>query len=340
MYGLNIDESWVKGSLHCHSTFSDGFLSLTEVADYYLSKGYGLLAITDHGKITTDYTGDREGIFLAGIEISKGESRLKEPYHIIGLGVDDPCLNDLSSPSEVISEINNERGLAIIAHPYWSSLVYEDLICLKGYVGIEVYNTGCDVEVAKGYATTHWDSILSSGVECLGFAVDDAHRYFVPPIDADGGWVWLKNVDDPESAMKLLRTGQFYSSTGPVLKTLEISDRTVSLRSTPVTRVNVVSHNGRGLCTDMNNLRWLLKAWKKPAERHRIARMYESVETNMACGVTTAFLNGKTWNAKITFSQKGIEQLQIEATTFSRYIRVEVLDQYGHIAWSNPMFLK
>jgi len=340
MYRLNIDETWVKGSLHCHSTLSDGFLSQTEVADYYLSKGYGLLAITDHGKIATDYINDQEGIFLTGLEISKGKGRLKEPYHIIGLGVDDPGLNDFSSPSEVIDEINSVGGLAIIAHPYWSSLVHEDLVGLKGYVGIEVYNTGCDVEVAKGYATTHWDSILSSGVECLGFAVDDAHRYFVPPIDADGGWIWLKNADDPETAMKLLRTGQFYSSTGPVLKTLEMSDRIVSLRSTPVTRVNIVSHNGRGLCIDMNNLRWLLNAWKKPVERLRMARMYESVETNLESGVTTAFLNGKEWKAKITFSQKGIEQLKIEDDTFSRYVRIEALDQHGHTAWSNPMFLK
>jgi hypothetical protein len=339
MYSLNIDESWVKGSLHCHSTFSDGFLSLAEVVDYYLSRGYGLLAITDHGKIATDYTRAQEGIFLTGIEISKGEGKLKEPYHIVGLGVDDPGLNDLSSPSEVIDEISNERGLAVIAHPYWSSLVYEDLIGPKGYAGIEVYNTGCDVEVAKGYATTHWDSILSSGVECLGFAVDDAHRYFVPPIDADGGWIWLKNVDDSESAIRLLRRGQFYSSTGPVLRTLEMSDRTVTLRSTPVNRVNVVSHNGRGLCIDINNLRRLLKTWKKPVERRRMARMYESVETNIVGGVTTAFLNGRAWNAKITFGQKGIEQLEVVTNTFSRYIRVEVLDQYGHIAWSNPILL-
>ena len=215
MYRLDVNENWVKSSLHCHSTSSDGHLSPKEVVDYYASRGYGLLALTDHGKITTNCINSKEGTFLTGIEISKGEGKLKEPYHIVGLGVNDPGLNGLSSPSEVIDEINSAGGLAIIAHPSWSSLVHEDLMALKGYVGIEVYNTGCDVEVAKGYATTYWDHLLSSGVECWGFAVDDAHRYYVPPIDADGGWVWLENAGDPETAMKSLKTGQFYSSTGP-----------------------------------------------------------------------------------------------------------------------------
>ena len=340
MYRLNIDETWVKGSLHCHSTSSDGFLSPREVSNYYLSKGYGLLAITDHGKITTDYINDQEGIFLTGIEISKGESKLKEPYHIVGLGVYDPGLKGLSSPSEVIDEINSAGGLAIIAHPSWSSLVNEDLVDLKGYVGIEVYNTGCDVEVAKGYATTHWDSILSSGVGCLGFAVDDAHRYYVPPIDADGGWIWIKKADNPKTAIKLIKTGQFYSSTGPEFKALEMSSHLVRLRSTPVIRVNMVSHNGRGLCIDMNNLQWLLKAWKRPVERHKMARMYESVEANMEGGVATAFLDSKAWRAEITFNPKGIEQLEIKASNFSKYVRIEALDQHGHTAWSNPVFLK
>ena len=339
MYRLDVNENWVKGSLHCHSTSSDGFLSPKEVADYYVSRGYGLVAVTDHGKITTDCINSKEGTFLTGIEISKGEGKLKEPYHIVGLGVEDPRLNNLSSPSEIIDEINSAGGLAIIAHPSWSSLVHEDLTALKGYVGIEVYNTGCDVEVAKGYATTHWDHLLSSGVECWGFAVDDAHRYFVPPIDADMGWICLQNTSNPERAIELLRMGQFYSSTGPAIKALEMSNSLVRLKSTPVTRVNVVSHNGRGTCIDMDNLRWLLKAWKKPVERQRMTRMYSSVEANIEDKITTAFLDSKAWKAKIVFNSKGIEQLEIESRVFSKYIRVEALDKRGKTAWTKPIHI-
>lgn len=297
------------------------------------------MAITDHGKVTKDHINSQEGTFLIGLEVSKGESHMKEPYHIIGLGVDNPRCNNLSSPQEVIDEINNVGGLAIIAHPSWSSLVHEDLACLKGYAGIEVYNTGCDVEVAKGYAVTHWDQLLSSGVKCWSYAVDDAHRYSVPPIDADGGWVWVKNANDSTTTIKLLKTGQFYSSTGPEIKALEMSDHVVHLKSTPVYRVNMVSHDGRGLCFDMNNLRVLLKVWKEPAERKGMTRMYNHVEANVESEITTAYLDGRAWKAKIIFSTKGIEQLKVEGSIFRRYVRVEASDKRGKIAWINPMFL-
>jgi hypothetical protein len=339
MYRLDIDESWVKGSLHCHTTSSDGFLSPKEVADFYHSKKYGLLAITDHGKVTKDHINSQEGTFLIGLEISKGESRMKEPYHIVGLGVDNPKCNNLSSPQKVIDEINSAGGLAIIAHPSWSSLVHEDLACLKGYAGIEVYNTGCDVEVAKGYAVTQWDSLLSSGFKCWGYAVDDAHRYSIPPIDADGGWVWVKNADDSVTILKLLKTGQFYSSTGPEIKALEMSDHVVCLKSTPVFRVNMVSHDGRGLCIDMKNLQVLLKAWKEPTERKGMTRMYNHVEANVEGEITTAYLDGRAWKAKIIFSTKGIEQLKVEGNLFRRYVRMETSDKRGKTAWTNPMFL-
>lgn len=47
-----------------------------------------------------------------------------------------------------IDRVNDEGGLIFIAYPYWSNLVYEDPFRLEGYVGVEVCNTGCDVEVA------------------------------------------------------------------------------------------------------------------------------------------------------------------------------------------------
>jgi hypothetical protein len=90
----------------------------------------------------------------------------------------------------------------------------------------------------------------------------------------------------------------------------------------------------------VDNLRKLLNAWKKPAERSGMTRLYTSVEANKEDDATTAYIDGKSWKAEITFSQKGIERLEIKIGAFSRYVRVEVLDQHGHTAWSNPIFLK
>ncbi len=340
MYRLVVDENWVKGSLHCHSTSSDGHLSPRDVADYYVSRGYGLLALTDHGKITTNFVNDENCTVLTGIEVSKGQSKLGEPYHIVALGVDDPSINNLTSPSDVIDKVKSAEGLVIIAHPSWSSLVHEDLASLKDYDGIEVYNTGCDVEVAKGHAVSHWDNLLSMGRECLGYAVDDSHRYFVPPIDANGGWIYLEKPDDAATALKMLKKGQFFSSTGPVFTSLEMSDSAVRLRCSPVTRVNVVSHNGRGLCISMSDLGCLLKAWKIPSERQKMAQRYKQVEVNAENKVTTIFLDEIAWKAKIAFSPRGIEQVEVESRIFIRYMRVEASDLQGRTAWSNPVYLK
>ncbi|MEM2939889.1 MAG: PHP domain-containing protein, partial [Candidatus Bathyarchaeia archaeon] len=175
---------WLKGCLHCHSTLSDGVLSPEDVAHFYEERGYTLLSITDHNKISK--VKEFRGIYHYGIEISKGRCKLGESYHIVILGIDDPAILNMDDVQSIIDYSKEAGGLAFIAHPYWSNLVHEDLDKLEGYVGIEIYNTGCDVEVAKGYSLIHWDGLLTLSRKTWGIAVDDSHRYFKPPIDADG----------------------------------------------------------------------------------------------------------------------------------------------------------
>jgi len=341
MFKLDMDETWVKSSLHCHSTSSDGILKPKEVVDYYLSRGYSLIAITDHGKITTEHIDNQKGILLPSIEISKGTSKLRENYHIIAIGVEDPTLNDLKNPSEVIDEINAAGGAAIIAHPYWSGLVYEDLINLSGYIGIEIYNAGCDVEVTKGYSTVHWDDLTSSGVKSWGFAVDDAHRYFVPPIDADGGWIWIKVTDkSPKAVIESLKAGSFYSSMGPKINKLEMSESLIHVELTPVTRVNMVSRNGRGLSVEMKYLRKLITMWKSPSKRHYLERTFDNIEVNEEDSLMRVFLTGKKLKAETTFDGRGLKLLHIEAKFDGDYMRVEAIDNNGRTAWSNPICFK
>jgi len=43
---------WLKGSIHCHTTESDGHCTPREVVDWHKQNGYSFLAITDHNKIT------------------------------------------------------------------------------------------------------------------------------------------------------------------------------------------------------------------------------------------------------------------------------------------------
>ncbi len=44
--------TWYKGSIHCHSTASDGELTPQQVIDWHVQNGYSFLAITDHNVVT------------------------------------------------------------------------------------------------------------------------------------------------------------------------------------------------------------------------------------------------------------------------------------------------
>jgi hypothetical protein len=73
-----------------------------------------------------------------------------------------------------------------------------------------------------------WDRILSSGKLLYGVAVDDAH-YFKRPEDKTSprpgfGWVYVRASRlEPRAIVEALERGEFYSSTGVELDSIEAS---------------------------------------------------------------------------------------------------------------------
>ena len=62
---------WFKGCLHVHSTASDGCLTPEEVIDWYRSRGYHFLALTDHGVLSEAQSLGDGFITLSGIEFQE-----------------------------------------------------------------------------------------------------------------------------------------------------------------------------------------------------------------------------------------------------------------------------
>ncbi|MCD6509389.1 MAG: CehA/McbA family metallohydrolase [Thermoprotei archaeon] len=338
MYKISSDKSWIKGSLHCHSTASDGRLAPEDVIEYYAHRGYHLVSITDHEKITN--ANSRSIITLSGVELSRGKSRLGEPYHVVALGVDDPHILKLREVQDVIDAVNSMGGLALIAHPYWSSLTHGDLMDIEGYIAIEIYNTGCDVEVGKGYSTVHWDGLLSRGLMIWGVAVDDAHRYFMYPIDADGGWIWIDvPEEDEEAVMKSLKEGRFYSSTGPMIQELELTDELLHIEATPAARVNIISHNGRGICIHESFIPRILEMWSNPEGRRELKDLFDNLEVTEEKGLKRVFVSRGAIKLEISYGRRGLEAIHIEGRLGHGYVRVEVIDREGKVAWTNPIRL-
>ncbi|MEM2739590.1 MAG: hypothetical protein QXQ29_02165 [Candidatus Bathyarchaeia archaeon] len=327
-----------RAMLHSHSTASDGRLPPRRVVEYYRSNGFKAVSVTDHGKITRFDT-PSDCICIPGVEVSSGRSKLGESYHIVALMVEDEgILQARDDPQELIDRVSSSGGLAFIAHPHWSNLTYEDLAELRGYLGIEVYNTGCEVEVSKGYSLTYWDNILSNDPCILGLAVDDAHRYVLPPIDALGGWVTLLlDEESCESAIHALKNGGFYSSMGPEIKLLEVSVGYVNIASSPVERVSIISSNGKGFGLAISDLRLFARLWRSEEGRRSIESIVSSIDVDMQSGGEVIVVESMYGRMRFLISSGGITEFSWSGKIGSKYLRVEVMDCNGRRAWSNPI---
>lgn len=139
--------------LHIHTNFSDGKLSIPEVVDFYGSRGFKIIAITDHlceentliGKTTkflnktlTKKTFPEylkiiatEGkralkqygmLVIPGVEITKNSVLFKRSAHILALGINNFIPPD-GSVHDTIHRIHYQGGLAIAAHPVSTQII-------------------------------------------------------------------------------------------------------------------------------------------------------------------------------------------------------------------------
>jgi hypothetical protein len=235
-----IEGDWFKGNLHTHTTESDGAVSPQEAVAGYATHGYDFLSITDHRKVT-DISGlDSHGMLLIpGIEMNGGQTDLQTSYHVVAIGAKGPMQYDAEWDCQRLIDYGNQNAeFVFIAHPAWSSLTLADVIDLEGYIGVEVYNTGCHYEVGRGDSGTQWDDLLARGKKVFGFAVDDAHFKIQ---DAWVGYIMVKaaacNQDEILAAVK---AGHFYASTGPQIHNLEIDGNRLLVECSPCWEVRVI----------------------------------------------------------------------------------------------------
>ncbi len=110
-------EVWSKADLHIHSNHSDGLAKIPEIMEYASTQtDLSVIAITDHNTI--------EGALFAqslqemyGIEVVIGEEISSKSGHIIGLWLKEAIPPNLSA-AETVSRINEQGGIAVIAHPF------------------------------------------------------------------------------------------------------------------------------------------------------------------------------------------------------------------------------
>jgi len=239
------DGNWYRGNIHSHTTNSDGWLSPENLVKAYSVSGYHFLSITDHWKLTVINSQlPKDFILIPGIELHGGRTEVGD-LHFLGIDINKPIENkkgnlDLYSPQELVDLILEANGVPILAHPSWNGVTFADIISIKGLIGIEVYNTGCDKEIARGFGEIQWDDLIARREKFYGFAVDDCHRI---SYDTFGGWIWVKAKElSYSSIISSIKNGNFYSSMGPIIKDIEVHKDYVQISSSPVRRINLIGN--------------------------------------------------------------------------------------------------
>ena len=239
------DGVWLRCALHAHTTNSDGELSPEMLVRHYEWAGYDVLAITDHWVRTVERS-TRKLLVIPSTELNATCGPAGDDAHVLALGVEaDPVPPDSFAPlQDVVDWIRANGGLPYLAHTYWSGLRTEQWERCEGLLGLEVWNTGCELEVGRGDSSIHWDEALEGGAALQGLATDDSHH---PGFDSGFAWTMVRAADrSQEAVLDALRAGRFYGSTGPTIESVELDGNAVVVRTSPAQSVTLVTARHRG----------------------------------------------------------------------------------------------
>ena len=263
---IDRNKNFYKANLHCHSTKSDGNMTVEELKAHYKANGYSIIAFTDHEHlIDNSHLNDEDFLAITACEIAikqfPDQSTLKNwamkvchlnLYAKDAHNIDTPCYSSVAdhflndeicdlvvhtcgeyqrkySPEGMreIIDICREKGfLVAYNHPRWSLENARDYLEYKGLWAVEIYNNECNVTGLYEYDINVYDDFLRDGERIACTATDDNHSIK----SACGGWTVI-NADklDYASIIDAMEKHNLYASTGPVIHELYIEDNTATL---------------------------------------------------------------------------------------------------------------
>ena len=159
--------------------------------------------------------------------------------------------------SHGVRTILDTGGIALINHPnfHWG-IRADDLPAAMGARLMEIQSGHPSVRTlgsgSHPSCEALWDMGLTSGLDFMGVAVDDAHHFQDPTKRVSGpGRAWIDvfaTALDAPSICHALENGLLYSSTGPALARIRVVDDTYSIWPTDAdARVQFVGMSGKVL---------------------------------------------------------------------------------------------
>ena len=257
---LNLS-SWYKGNTHTHTEFSrDSVTPQEDIVFWYKEHGYSFVVVTDHNyfsKLSTLNTLSHEGNDLVddSFILIAGEELTHETNHVNGLSI-----SYFLEPSEDIGvnfhNVVSANGLPQLNHPHaWNISAAEIVNAANGIkvpLFIEMYNSVTDTITELGFPGENlWDSVLSSGTEMWGVAVDDSHTMpggIQPP---GGGFIYVDaDALDIDSILAGMNQGRFYASTGATIKNFSYDRSEYTVEASVISNIKFIGFAGAILQED------------------------------------------------------------------------------------------
>ena len=238
--------AWYKGNCHIHSTASDGGRTFAQLAQMYADAGYDFLFRTDHW-VASDAQADAGHyplLWLDGVELD-GRDHGGSRYHVLCLGKFTGIQREMGFVA-ALEAVRAQGGLLVLAHPHWMGNSLEDAL-RWGFHGVEIYNHVCRWLNGKGDGIVYWSTMLRRSANTLALAVDDAHVRPEHP-GWNGGWIMVNASNlSSEAITNAMWAGNFYSTCGPELQSMEYDGTSVTIKISPAQFVRLVgpAHLGK-----------------------------------------------------------------------------------------------
>lgn len=275
LYLISSDVAQHKAELHTHTTCSDGVYTPLESRELYKSRGYRVVAYTDHDVFVRHHTELTEKNFIAlnafelGIpSYSEDETDREKQVHLNFIAENPdiekmpfynpkyiyqggarqfvgkiPFDGELEDRRNTVEWLNyaikkgNEQGfLVIYNHPIWSLSEPQEYLPLNGLLGMEVWNTsGLYTSPENGAA---WREMIIHGKDIKCIAANDFHTN--KDFDCMLAATYICTNDfSYKGIIDALKAGNFYSSTGPEIKELSVHNGKLHIKCSPVKVIRV-----------------------------------------------------------------------------------------------------
>ena len=257
--------NFYKANLHCHTTVSDGKMTPEEIKEAYTSRGYSVVAFTDHDVlIPHPELADENFLPLNSYEMEINEHFPRKPGSktchmcLIALKPDNikpVCFHrskylpknavnyveqvayDPNEPdyereyteeciNDIMKKARDNGFFVTYNHPTCSREGHNDYDRYNYMHAMEVYNSECENIGYFEYNEKDYDDMLLSGKRIYCVATDDTHNREA----CFGGFTMIKaDKLEYKTITDALLAGNFYASQGPEIYNLWVEDNVLHI---------------------------------------------------------------------------------------------------------------